>query len=221
MVDGLNVCGLAGFSKVRRSAKKAGLASKMDFATRALSKQNYETQSFLLVTVLKMLRERGLNVLLIHRKSLKRLNDFKEISELCRFVILEDTSVDDPFFIAAALNSGPKTYILTNDLLRQHSFALNDPYLQQIFTYWQMQSQVKCKWLAFKGNKSKEKWWLHDSSDGVVRTPQLFFPDNLVIRATRTKCGWHIPIDPKPKSHDIDPLYPVSMMRPSDWACIS
>jgi hypothetical protein len=210
VVDGLNVCGLA--TKWVRSPNKAG--------QRVYNKGVYEAQSFILVTVLRMLRERGFNVLLIHRNFLKKLYDYKEISQLCRYVILDDTSVDDPFFIAAAINSGPKTYILTNDLLRQHNFALKDPYLQQIFTYWQMQSQVKCKWLAFKGNNSKEKW-LYNESDGVVRTPRLFFPDNRVIKATRTNCGWHIPIAPKPKSHIIDPLYPDSMIRPSDWACIS
>lgn len=133
--------------------------------------ESLHNQSLILVTVLEFLQERGLKALLFHREALKRYDHYNRISELCDYVLLDKVSKDDPFFIAAALNSGPRTLILTNDLLRQHNFALEDPYLQKVFTDWQMKSQVKCRILTMNGG----------------RKPFLVFPGNYVIRATRTE----------------------------------
>ena len=205
VIDGLNICGLG--IKIHKQNNR-----------RRLSKDSFENQSYILVTVLRKLHERGLKVLLIHRKHLKRYIDFPEISKLCKYVILENTSEDDPFFIAAALNSGPRTLILTNDLLRQHNFALQDPYLRKLFSYWQMQCQVYCKWLSYESDKSEGKG-VYNEADGQVRKVQLYFPSNYVLRATRTSNGWHIPIAPPvPKTHF--KVKPVSMIRPRTWACI-
>ena len=216
VVDGLNVCGMA--SKWIKDPKKEKV---FDYRT------TYKSAEFILLTVLKILQERGLKTLLIHRKHLKKFRCFKQIQELCHYVILDDTSIDDAFFIAAALNSGPNTYILTNDLLRQHNVQLRDPYLQQIFSHWQMQVQVKFKWLSYKVDKSKDKYpkgYLYNEHDGTVQKPQLFFPDNRVIRATQIKSVWHVPILPSiptqtPNRHKLQT--PSTMVRPNHWACVS
>ena len=212
VVDGLNVCGLAS-----QEVKTKEYYTK----ERKYSLKNFQNnQNFILYTVLKKLKQQGLKTLLIHRKHLKRFQNFNEIRELCQYVILDDTSNDDPFFIAAALNSGPKTYILTNDLLRVHNNQLNDPYLQRIFSYWQMLCQVRCKWLAYKSCRSDEKG-LFNAEDGSYRKPQLYFPDNRVIRATRNSHGWHIPITPAIPVQNKANNVPITMIRPTDWACIS
>ena len=219
VIDGLNLCGIV--SKWDKRPDKKGIAklsNSRDYKVRA--NRHLPAQSFVLFSVVKGLHDKGLKILLIHRQWLKRMPCFKEIRELCQYVILEDESDDDLFFIASALNSGPGTYILTNDLLMQHSYALKDGYLQQLFSYWQMQAQVKCKWLTLKGFRESKNEKFHfetfKESDGTIRKPHLMFPDNRVLRATKTSGGWHIPIvarEPK----DLQPTY---MVNPSDWVCV-
>ena len=216
IVDGLNVCGLAGNSQYDFYKKKFDSYAK----ERKYSLDYYRHQEFILQSVLEKLNERGLKPLLIHRKYLKNYRNLKEIKKLCRYVILEVNSNDDPFFIAAALNSGPKTYILTNDMLRQHNNGLEDPYLQRIFSYWQMLAQVKCKWLVFKTDHPNNKG-IFNPKDNSYRKVMLYFPDNRVIRATRNTHGWHIPITGKMPHQNEGGNVPLTMIRPTDWACVS
>ena len=83
-----------------------------------------------------------------------------------------------------------------------------------------MLCQVRCKWLAYKSNRSDENG-LYNANDGSYRKPQLYFPDNRVIRATRNAHGWHIPITPAIPIQNTAKNVPISMIRPTDWACIS
>ena len=211
IVDGLNVCGLAGNNRKEKDYYAKERHYSMDYCRH---------QEFILQSVLEKLNERGLKPLLIHRKYLKNYRNLKEIKKLCRYVILEVTSNDDPFFIAAALNSGPKTYILTNDMLRQHNNQLEDPYLQRMFSYWQMLAQVKCKWLVFKTDHPNNKG-IFNPDDNTYRKVMLYFPDNRVIRATRNTHGWHIPITGNMPRQNEGENVPLTMIRPTDWACIS
>ena len=218
VIDGLNLCGLV--AKWDKRPDKKGMAKLTNSRDYKVRVNSIPAQSFILLSVVKGLHDKGLKILLIHRKWLKRMPCFKEIRELCQYVILEDESDDDLFFIASALNSGPGTYILTNDLLMQHSYALQDGYLQQLFSYWQMQAQVKCKWLTLKGFRESKHEQFHfqtfKESDGTIRKPHLMFPDNRVLRATRTSGGWHIPIAPREPKDD----QPNYMVKPSDWVCV-
>ena len=141
----------------------------------------------------------------------------RKISELCQYVILDNVSQDDPFFIAAALHGGPNTLILTNDLLRQHNYALRDAYLQKMFTFWQMRSQVK----------------LHRNVHDP-RTPWLVFPKRSVLRAVTwgepdengEYPSWHIPITPFIEKQVPGALgerkksMPTSLIPPKEWLCI-
>ena len=112
------------------------------------------------------------------------------------------------------------TLHLTNDMLRQHCWNLEDPYLKRIFSYWQMLAQVKCKWLSFQ-SISPNDHGLFNSDDGSYQKVMLYFPDNRVIRATRNTHGWHIPITGnKPRQNDGQNV-PLTMIRPTDWLCIS
>ena len=211
VIDGLNVCGLAS-----QGVKKGDTWKERRMNPRLY----YQTQEFILLSVLKKLQEQELKPLLIHRKVLEKFKNFKEIKKLCQYVILDNTSNDDPFFIAAALNSGPKTYILTNDILRQHNTNLEDVYLRRIFSYWQMLSQVKVKWLSFITERPDDKG-IFKAEDGSFRKVQLYFPDNRVIRASRNSNGWHIPITPAIPEQKPGRSVPVTMIRPTNWACIS
>ena len=216
IVDGLNVCGLAGNNRNDDFKKEKDYYTK----EKRIDMGYRRHQEFILQSVLEKLNERGLKPLLIHRKYLKKYRNIKEINKLCQYVILETTSNDDPFFIAAALNSGPKTYILTNDMLRQHNNGLEDPYLQRIFSYWQMLAQVKCKWLVFKTDHPNNKG-IFNANDNTFRKVMLYFPDNRVIRATRNTHGWHIPITGNMPRQNEGGNVPLTMIRPTDWACIS
>jgi len=211
VIDGLNVCGLASQTVKKEDTWKERRVNRP---------QNHRTQEFILLSVLKKLQEKGLKPLLIHRRYLEKFRNFHEIKKLCQYVILDTTSNDDPFFIAAALNSGPKTYILTNDMLRQHNTNLEDGYLRRIFSYWQMLSQVKVKWLSFITERPDDKG-IFTAEDGSFRKVQLFFPDNRVIRASRNSNGWHIPITPAIPEQKLGRSVPRTMIRPTNWACIS
>lgn len=60
-------------------------------------------------------------------------------------------SQDDPYFITAAILSGPHTDIVSKDLLRGHKFLLKDESLIQIFKRWQWQHQ----WMIFQNPQKR------------------------------------------------------------------
>lgn len=64
-------------------------------------------------------------------------------------MITFDRSQDDPFFITAAILSGPHTDLVSKDLLRGHKFNLKDEYLKQLFKRWQWHHQ----WMIFTSYK--------------------------------------------------------------------
>ena len=51
----------------------------------------------------------------------------------------------------AAMNSGPKTMVLTNDTFRQHAYKIKDPKLKKLFLKWQFDRVIR-----MRGSVTKE-----------------------------------------------------------------
>lgn len=60
-------------------------------------------------------------------------------------------SFDDPFVLEAAITSGPKTIIVSRDLMRGHRFLLEDPDLRDIFKKWQLSNQYQVHYVDKSG----------------------------------------------------------------------
>lgn len=52
-------------------------------------------------------------------------------------------SFDDLFLLQAAISSGPKTIIVSRDLMRGHRFLLEDSELRETFKKWQLSCQYQ------------------------------------------------------------------------------
>ncbi|KPI92626.1 Mitochondrial ribonuclease P protein 3 [Papilio xuthus] len=109
----------------------------------------------------------------------------------------EDISQDDPFFLTAAILSGPNTDIVSKDLLRGHRFVLKDEKLKQIFQKWQWQHQ----------------WKVFTARNTIIKPPLQFTPC-----AQKNDNGWHLPYekinnDEKGFLHDGIPDY-------DSWLCL-
>ena len=93
----------------------------------------------------------GLKVCLIHRDYLKKTKTYPEILALCESMFLLDKhSNDDIFFLMAAMNSGPKTMVLTNDTLRQHDYKLKDAKFRKMCLKWQFHRVIRMEGSANK-----------------------------------------------------------------------
>ncbi|XP_075977220.1 mitochondrial ribonuclease P catalytic subunit [Anticarsia gemmatalis] len=115
-------------------------------------------------------------ILLLGRKHMLKWNKKfieKIMSKTCYF-FTDNLSQDDPFFITAAIMSGPKTDIVSKDLLRGHLFNLKDQNLKLLFRRWQWQHQ----WMVF-----------HEGHKGANIQPPLKFTPC----AQKTNNTWHIP----------------------------
>ncbi|XP_063364845.1 mitochondrial ribonuclease P catalytic subunit isoform X1 [Cydia amplana] len=91
------------------------------------------------------------------------------------YFFTDNLSQDDPYFITAAILSGPHTDIVSKDLLRGHMFNLKHEDLRHIFRRWQWQHQ----WMVF-------------ASRG---RPQIMAPVKFTPFAQRADAGWHLPYD--------------------------
>ncbi|KPJ06579.1 Mitochondrial ribonuclease P protein 3 [Papilio machaon] len=103
-----------------------------------------------------------------HKKTLEYL-----MRKTCSF-FTEDISQDDPFFLTAAILSGPNTDIVSKDLLRGHRFILKDEKLKQIFQRWQWQHQ----------------WKVFVVRNTVIKPPLQYTPC-----AQKNDDGWHLPYE--------------------------
>ncbi|KAI8432108.1 hypothetical protein MSG28_004611 [Choristoneura fumiferana] len=92
----------------------------------------------------------------------------------------DNLSQDDPYFITAAILSGPHTDIVSKDLLRGHMFLLQDEELRHIFKRWQWQHQ----WMVF-ANKGR---------------PQILPPLKFTPFAQKLNDGWHLPYEKEAQS---------------------
>ena len=104
------------------------------------------------MVVLQHFHELGWKVCLIHRDYIKKSKAYPEILALCESIFLLDRhSNDDIFCLMAAMNSGPKTMVLTNDTLRQHAYKINDPIFKKLFLKWQFHRVIR-----MRGSVTKE-----------------------------------------------------------------
>ncbi|UYV64236.1 KIAA0391 [Cordylochernes scorpioides] len=83
-------------------------------------------------------------VLVLGRNHMNKLNYkvMEEIRKIAHVYLLQNVSQDDAMFIYAAMMSGPQTYILTKDMLRNHLEKMPTPELKQSFSAWQATRQI-------------------------------------------------------------------------------
>ncbi|CAH2041526.1 unnamed protein product, partial [Iphiclides podalirius] len=143
----------------------------------AMGNSSYVEKMGFLKTIVEMFSRKNKKILLLGRKHMLRWHrktlDYI-LSETCNFFI-DDISQDDPYFITAAIVSGPNTDIVSKDLFRSHRFLLKDQALKQIFQRWQWQHQ----WMVFSKGKRP-----------FVQPPLQFTPC-----AQKGLDGWHLPYD--------------------------
>ena len=105
-------------------------------------------------------------------------------------------SQDDPFLLHITLLSGPQTYFVSRDLMRQHKNKLIDQSVQKIFKQWQLSRQFK----HAKSNTGK-----------IQLIPPLPFD----VTAQQNENGWHIPYT-KHAALQLPQIYDQSQ----NWACV-
>lgn len=105
-------------------------------------------------------------------------------------------SQDDPFLLHITLLSGPETYFVSRDLMRQHKFKL-DENLKNLFKQWQLSRQY-----FFHKNQQTHRL--------ILQPPSPF--ETFVQRDPN---GWHIPYVMGNKLRLED-----SYSAPKNWACI-
>ncbi|XP_001603527.1 mitochondrial ribonuclease P catalytic subunit [Nasonia vitripennis] len=122
----------------------------------------------------------------------------KAIHEKADVFLTKNISQDDPYLLHVTLLSGPQTYFVSRDLMRQHKAKLDDVNLQIMFRRWQLSRQYKF---------TKEH-----KSHFVKLIPPLAFE----ISAQKNKANWHMPYT---TSHDL--LLPQEYTIPPNWICLS
>ncbi|XP_035437459.2 mitochondrial ribonuclease P catalytic subunit [Spodoptera frugiperda] len=117
-------------------------------------------------------------ILLLGRQHMMRWNMkmMQQIMQKTKCFFTENVSQDDPYFITAAILSGPHTDIVSKDLLRGHKFLLKDESLIQIFKRWQWQHQ----WMIFQNPQKRPS----------IQAPLKFTPC-----AQKKNNTWHLPYE--------------------------
>lgn len=152
---------------------------------------------------MKYFSEGNKRVLILGREHMKRWPNFiKRVETNNGEVFLtENLSQDDPFFIYAALKSGPNCSILSRDLLRTHAFQLG-PQLGPIFRRWQRLRQFSYK------------------TPTTATVPKIFIeaPVKHKIEAHRNTAGyWHVPWTEEVTTVSKIPEVPFEI--PVRWMC--
>ncbi|XP_052750344.1 mitochondrial ribonuclease P catalytic subunit [Galleria mellonella] len=140
-------------------------------------------------------------ILLLGRKHMLRWKNHqiqKLMNKTCSF-FTEDLSQDDPFFITAAIWSGPHTDIVSKDLLRGHMFLMQDEKLKLIFRKWQWQHQ----WMVFINKQGRI----------ILQEPLRFNP-----YAQKNNGSWHLPYE----TEDVTDAPQINDGVPdlSKWLCL-
>ncbi|KAF9420755.1 hypothetical protein HW555_003103, partial [Spodoptera exigua] len=117
-------------------------------------------------------------ILLLGRQHMMRWNMklMQQIMRKTKYFFTDNVSQDDPYFITAALLSGPHTDIVSKDLLRGHKFLLKDESLMHIFKRWQWQHQ----WMIFQNPQKRPS----------IQAPLMFTPC-----AQKKNNVWHLPYE--------------------------
>lgn len=176
VVDGLNVA--LGMQKNIKMTD-ANKATKLERAIKSL-KKHYGFQ----------------RILIIGRKHMKRWPGFNYLHENAKIYLIDNQSEDDPFIIYATLKSGPITRFVSNDLMRNHTFRLQDPILGRLFKRWRLSRQYY----------SEHRW----NSDRIKLIP---FVSILPVAQKNLKNNiWHIPFS----NEVLKSCYDI----PTQWVCL-
>ncbi|XP_059062618.1 mitochondrial ribonuclease P catalytic subunit [Achroia grisella] len=141
-------------------------------------------------------------ILLLGRKHMLKWKNHQLqglISKTCSF-FTDDLSQDDPFFITAAICSGPHTDFVSKDLLRGHIFLMQDEKLKLLFRKWQWQHQ----WMVFVNKQGRI----------VLREPLKFNPC-----AQKNKESWHLPYETEDTDVNSAPIND-GVPDLSRWLCL-
>ncbi|CAF4856062.1 unnamed protein product [Pieris macdunnoughi] len=142
-----------------------------------IANQNIKDRLQVLKFVVNHFSNENKKILLLGRKHMMKWNrgGLEYLMRRCLTFFTDDLSQDDPYFITAAIMSGPHTDIVSRDLLRGHRFVLKQHDLRMIFQRWQWEHQ----WKVY-GNKRGP----------FIQSPLLFTPC-----AQKNSNIWHIPYE--------------------------
>ncbi|CAG9123307.1 unnamed protein product [Plutella xylostella] len=167
----------------------------------AVGKGNNADKANFLAKVVNYFTENNTNILLLGRKHMLNWprKPMEYIASQAPCFYTDDLSQDDPYFITAAIMSGPKTDIVSKDLLRSHHFLMKDDRLRLLFRRWQWQHQ----WMVFMGKKKMPH----------IQPPLKFTPC-----AQHNNGIWHLPF----QKEDLDTFGRVNDGYPawSTWLCL-
>ncbi|PSN53464.1 hypothetical protein C0J52_05155 [Blattella germanica] len=112
---------------------------------------------------------------------------------------ITERSQDDPFLLYAALYSGLGTYFVSKDLMRTHSYLLQNSALRSTFRNWRLQHQYQIKYITQTGK-------VH------LKFPLAFNP-----MAQKNRDGaWHVPYELEFFAN------PAQVMdAPTLWLCLN
>lgn len=107
------------------------------------------------------------------------------------------SSKDDVFMLYATLYSGQNSYILSNDFMRQHKFAIGRQF-DEYFKLWQQDH-----WYGFVPGKGKPI--------------EMFKPMQFKMHCHKVEEYWHLPFKSKQEIY----LNTWSNYQlPKNWACV-
>lgn len=154
---------------------------------------------------MKHFTQENKRVLILGREHMKRWPGFiKRVeSNNGQVFLTENLSQDDPFFIYAALKSGPNCSIFSRDLLRTHAHQLG-PELGAIFRRWQRIHQYSYR------------------SPTTASTPKIFVqpPIKYKIEAHKNSSGiWHVPWTEEGLDYAVSRIPEVPFEVPVRWLC--
>lgn len=176
----------------------------LNIAYSANARGNAKSFSFLVKSVVSHFVKEGKKVLVLGRKHMDRwpLINMKYIYDNASVFLADDLSQDDPFLLYAAMYSGQHTHFMSRDLMRGHTFLLQDPTLKILFKRWQTQHQY---FLVYVDNNGKVTY----------RPPHPFS-----LSAQHSHNGaWHIPIEEEKKGKGFsirEQYYSVY----NNWLCL-
>ncbi|CAO1405542.1 unnamed protein product [Diamesa serratosioi] len=151
-----------------------------------------------LCSVVKHFADQGQKCLVLGRKHMtywpkEQMNYIRKNSAL---FLTENISSDDLFILYAALKSGPQTNIFSRDLMRGHSYLLENNE-KRLFRRWQQQHQFSLITTTTNGKV-------------IIKAPIEF-----ELRAHKVNDTWHIPFTVETQQQQQQ-----SFEMPSSWLCL-
>ncbi|CAK9807143.1 Mitochondrial ribonuclease P catalytic subunit [Anthophora plagiata] len=90
-------------------------------------------------------RKKGKKVLIIGKKHMRKSIMKMNLQKLAHYFFVDNSSKDDLFILYAAFASGKNAKIFSNDLMRQHKYAITDVEVNTLFKRWQISQQYNLK----------------------------------------------------------------------------